>query len=156
MMTTPDIKGVLEPLDQLMTSGEAVPIGQSGPVLLSGLDALFEVRRRVGQEIRNQQASGGLGIEMAAEAEQTCGSQFSHSLFVSWRVYGGRPPVQISIEITDPSGKTQKLTGATPEGIAKFELSFPGGGSASVLVTAKDAGNSTASGQSSVQLGKCQ
>jgi hypothetical protein len=155
-MTTPDIKGALEPLDQLMTSGQPLPISQSGPVLLRGLDALFEVHHRVGQEIRNQQASGGLGIEMAAEAKQTCGSQFSHSLFVSWRVYGGRPPVQISIEITDPSGKTQKLTGATPEGIAKFELSFPGGGSASVLVTAKDAGNSTASGQSSVQLGKCQ
>jgi hypothetical protein len=156
LINAPDIRAALDPLHQLMTSRQPLPIDQSGPVLLRGLDALFEVRHRAGQETRNQQAAEGLGVEINAEAKQTCGSQFSHSMFVSWRVYGGRPPVQINIEITDPSGKKQRMTGAASEGMTRFDLGFPGGGSASVLVTAQDAGNSTASGQSSVQLGKCQ
>lgn len=83
------------------------------------------------------------------------GPQFSHSLFVSWRIYGGMPPTQASMEIIDPSGSTQNLSGATPEGTVKFELSYPGGGSVSIKVTAQDASNSSSSAQSSVQLGAC-
>ncbi len=155
LLDAPDIRAVLEPLEQQLRRGQCLPLRESGPLLMGGLDALSEVRHRLGRQIRDQQASGPLGVEVVAEASQACGSPFSHSVFVSWRIYGGRPPVQARIEITDPAGNIQHMTGTTPEGMVKFELSFPGGGSASVLVTAQDASNSSSSAQSSVSLGAC-
>jgi hypothetical protein len=156
LLSTPEIEDLFQPLEQLLLSGRSLPIREGGPVVLGAVDALFEVRHRLGRQIRDQQASGPLGVEVDTEASQICGPQFSHGLFVSWRIYGGRPPVQARIEITDPGGNTQHLTGTTPEGMVKFELSFPGGGSASVRVTAQDASNSSSSAQSSVQLGACR
>jgi hypothetical protein len=97
-----------------------------------------------------------LNVSSSATARQVCSSNFSHELMVTWKVTGGRPPIQVTIEITGPDGKVETIKDLPLEGERKFQLNYPGGGSVKIKVVAKDASNSSSSAQSSVQLGKCQ
>jgi hypothetical protein len=106
--------------------------------------------------VPEQPSTGPLIINVSASGKQVCGSSFSHELTVNWKVSGGKPPVQVRIEITGPDGETASIPFLPLEGTRTYQLEYPGGGSVKIKVTAKDASNSSSSAQSSVQLGKCQ
>jgi len=100
--------------------------------------------------------AGPLRIQVSAKATQVCGPSFSHELEVSWKISGGKPPYQVTIEITDPSGLTQTFSAEALEGTKKFQLNFPGGGMVKIKATVRDSGGSSASAQASASLTPCQ
>jgi hypothetical protein len=95
------------------------------------------------------------GVTINATAKQTCNSDFSHELTVSWKVTGARPPVSVTIQITGPEDKVETITDLPTEDTRTFQLRQPGGGEAQIVVIAKGASNSSSSAQASVQLGPC-
>ncbi len=115
-------------------------------------DTILVARYRVPE----QPSTGPLTVNVSASGKQVCGSTFSHELAVTWKVSGGKPPVQVGIEIIGPDGETASIPFLPLEGTRKYQLQYPGGGSVKIKVVAKDASNSSASAHSSVQLGKCQ
>lgn len=96
-----------------------------------------------------------LSVSTNATAKQVCGRQFSHELTVSWKLSGVAASTTVKLEITGPDGKVQTLGTPLLEDSRTFTLAYPGGGSATIKVTAQDTGGSSSSAQSSVQLGKC-
>lgn len=94
-------------------------------------------------------------VTINATAKQTCNSDFSHELRVSWKLTGAQPPASVTIKITGPEDKVETITDPPTEDTRTFQLHHPGGGEAQIAVVAKDASNASASAQSSVQLGKC-
>jgi len=96
--------------------------------------------------------SSGLSIEVSADAVPPSGAGSSHGLEVSWKVTGGTPPYEVTIEITGPDGATEVHGVEALAGTRKFDLAYPSGGAVSVKVNVKDSGGSSASGMSSVWL----
>jgi len=100
--------------------------------------------------------TGPLFIEVSASATQLCRPDYSHKLDVSWKVTGGTPPYDVTIEITGPDGAT-KIHGVDAlEGTRKFDLAYPGGGAVSVDARAKDSSGSSASAMAGVSLSPCK
>jgi len=96
--------------------------------------------------------SSGLSIDVSADVIPPSVPEASHGLEVSWKVTGGTPPYEVTIEITGPDGATEVHGVEALEGRRKFDLAYPSGGAVSVDVKAKDSAGSSASAMSSVWL----
>jgi hypothetical protein len=104
-----------------------------------------------------QMGIGQIGIQVSASARAICGSAFSHELEISWRISSSSKSIEVTIEITDPTGRTITLTQPELENTIIFPLDAPGGGTASIRITARDAASgSTASAQASASLTPCR
>jgi len=93
-----------------------------------------------------------LSIEVSASTSQGNEPDYSHALGVSWKVTGGTPPYDVSIEITGPDGKSEVHHKEASEGTRQFKLSYPDGGTVLVNIKAEDSSGSSASGMTSVSL----
>ena len=92
------------------------------------------------------QTGAPLSIEVSASTSQANEPDYSHALGVSWKVTGGTPPYDVSIEITGPDGKSEVHHKEASEGTRQFKLSYPDGGTVLVNIKAEDSSGSSASG----------
>lgn len=88
---------------------------------------------------------GPLQVSFTARSHQTCGA-YSHEVQVSWELTGGSPPYEIAIEVTGPEGVADSHVTSSLSGQWTLSVSWPAGGQATIVVTARDAtGTSTSS-----------
>jgi hypothetical protein len=100
-------------------------------------------------------AQVGLGIQLRLSASAVGLPDVSHTITVEWGISGGTNPLQIKVELTDPSGQVQAFESDTArEGKYTFEVNTPQGGSASVQINVKDAASATASASGSASLSR--
>lgn len=99
---------------------------------------------------------GPLSISVSTSATQVCGAEYSHELKVAWKVSGGKPPIDVTIEITRPDGSVESVGVSELEGERTFQMNYPAGGTVGVKVQAQDAGGSSASASASASLSPCQ
>jgi hypothetical protein len=95
-----------------------------------------------------------IGIQISASARAVCSPQFSHELEINWNVTGAGASVQVTITVTGPDGKSLTTTQNTAQGSIKVPVSYPGGGSVDVQVTATTATGSVL-GSASATLEPC-
>jgi len=100
----------------------------------------------------SQTGSAPLSIEVSASVSQVDDPDYSHALEVSWKVTGGTPPYDVTLEIVGPDGTTEVHHKEASEGTRQFKLAHPDGGTVLVNVKAEDSSGSSASGMTSVSL----
>ena len=96
--------------------------------------------------------SSGLSIDVSADVIPPSVPEASHGLEVSWKVTGGTPPYEVTIEITGPDGATEVHGVEELVGTRKFDLAYPSGGVVSVDVNVTDSSGSSGSSMSSAWL----
>ena len=100
----------------------------------------------------SQTGSAPLSIEVSASVSQVDDPDYSHALEVSWKVTGGTPPYDVTLEIVGPDGTTEVHHKEASEGTRQFKLAHPDGGIVLVNIKAEDSSGSSASGMTSVSL----
>lgn len=97
----------------------------------------------------------GLGIQLRVSATALGLPSLSHEVTVEWGISGGTRPLEVHVQLTDPSGRTHTFDSDTAlEGTYKFEVNAPQGGSASVRINVKDAKGASASASGNASLSR--